>query len=535
MPKLPDPSMQSRRTPQPGWPSGFIDNAIVPTTGPDFSIGNALTGIGEDAYKYALAEKQRMDDVAVDDAKNQALKSMLDLESEYSQIRGKNAVDQDIVKDYSTKLDSVNEKIYSGLKNESQKKAWESYYGQAKVKFAAGVLKHKLNESDTYASETYQATNMTRTQNAHSNWSDPDVVNNSASDIVKNITKEKLRAGWGDERTEAELKANLGPLWSGVAAQYINAKQYDTAKKILDQHKDAIGVDKYTSYHKSIQASEMIDLSQEKSAQIMKSFSNYSDRFKAVRKLGGQLADDTLARLKDYQSEELMQSKISEANAAKAKADEESKIGNMFLDEDWVNARKAIRSSNVLTGEEKKTWSNAIDSKLKEPIDAKLTPEQKIERDNQRSVDIIAINSMIANDVPPQEIQNFIIFSRLDGANKEQYITKVQTKLDADLKDGRSLAYNLIKDTIIPKRGALSTILETPLENRAVSSAQDAFDLWMDRQIKDKKYPSRSEIRQKALEISKDHQVPMAEQMMFIQTEAKRIQEEMKAVKGSNQ
>lgn len=263
--------------------------------------------IGDEAYKFAMQEKARLDDVALDDAKNQYIQEALNIENEYTQIKGKAAVDQDIVKDYTTKLDGMNEKLSAGFKNDSQRRAWESYYKQAKTRFTANVMKHKLTESDQYAAETYKSTNITRTQNAHSNWADAGTVNSMASDIVKNVAKEKQRAGWGEERTEVELKSALGPLWSGVAAQYINAKQYKMAKKILDQHQEVIGVDKYTSYHKSIEASEAIDLSQEKAARILETVKGDSEQRKAAREIGGVLGDKTLERVKTFQNEQRIQ------------------------------------------------------------------------------------------------------------------------------------------------------------------------------------------------------------------------------------
>lgn len=307
MAKLPNPQNINRRAPTPGGPAGYLRETQISSPGADTSIGNALMGIGEDAHQLAMAEKARMDQVAIDDAQNQYLEQAMELETEYSQIKGKSAVDQDIDTDYTKKLDAVSEKISSGFKNDSQRSAWDSYYGKSKVRFRAGVLKHKLNESDKYAQETYIATNNVRIQNAHANWADTEIVNSSARDIVENIAREKKRSGWGEERTEAELKARLGPLWSGVAAQYINAKQYGVAKKLLDQHKDVIGVDKYTRYHESIKASELIDLSQEKAANILETIKGGSAQRAAAREIGGKLGDQTLTRIKTFQNEQRIQ------------------------------------------------------------------------------------------------------------------------------------------------------------------------------------------------------------------------------------
>jgi hypothetical protein len=307
MATLPDPSLIKRGAPTPAGPAGGLTATRIGTPGADTSIGDALRGIGDEAFKFAMREKARMDDVAIDDAKNQYIQRALELEGEYSQIKGKNAVDQDIVADFTKKLDGISEELTPNFKNDSQRRAWDSYYGKSKVQFTAGVMKHKLAESDKYAADTYQATNITRMQNAHSNWADPSVVNSSAADIVRNVAKEKARAGWDAERTELELRSALGPLWSGVAAQYINVKQYKMAKKILDQHKDVIGVDKYLGFHKSIEASETIDLSQEKAANIIGTVEGSEAQRKAAREIGGTLGDATLQRVKTYQMEERVQ------------------------------------------------------------------------------------------------------------------------------------------------------------------------------------------------------------------------------------
>lgn len=304
--KLPNPNLINRKTPTPGGPSGYLRADKIGTPSADTSIGDALMRISEDAHKFAMVEKARMDDVAIDDAKNQYLQQTLDIENEYNQIKGKSAVDQDIVKDYTTKLDGVSEKISSGFKNDSQRRAWDSYYGKAKVQFTAGVMRHKLNESDTYAAETYKSTNILRVHHAISNWSDTRAVNSGASDIVKNIAKEKIRAGWGKDRTEVELRNNLGPMWGGIITRYTNAKQYKMARDLLNQHEDILG-DRYGDLYNSIENKEIIDLSQEKFANIIKTVDGDDARRKAARDIGGILGDATLDRIKTFQNEERIQ------------------------------------------------------------------------------------------------------------------------------------------------------------------------------------------------------------------------------------
>ena len=353
MATLPNPEDVTRRTPTPGGTGGSFGFA-----GADTSIADALSGVGDDMYQFAMSEKARMDEVALDDAKNQYLQRSLETEAEYSQIRGKNAVDTDIVADYTTKLDGISEGISANFKNDAQRSAWDSYYGKSRVQFTAGVMQHKLNESDTYAAETYAATNATRTQNAHSNWADADVVNSSASDIVRNIAKEKQRAGWDDERTEVEMTTALEPLWSGVATQYINAKQYGMAKKILDQHQDVIGVNKYTSLHKSIEASETIDLSQDRAASILDTVEGEAAQRAAAREIGGTLGDATLERVKTFQTE----SRLQEQQDIKAQSANDNKWVSDFGIEALNNNTLSISDIETagLSDENEALWKNKV-------------------------------------------------------------------------------------------------------------------------------------------------------------------------------
>ena len=265
MPQLPNPSLTQRSTPSPSGPAGALRGTLINSPGADTAISDALGDIGDEAHKFMLREKARMDDVAVDDAKNQYLTQALELENEYTQVRGGNAANNDkFVSDYTTKLDAISKSISPTFKNDSQRRAWDKYYGTAKVRFTAGVMQHQLTESDRYASDTYAGRISTSTQVAHSNPYDyktpgelktgakPGVVNTSAGDIVESVTKEGLRLGWNKDILEVNLRAALSPFWSGIAAKYINNENYDEAEDILEQHQDVIGSEIYDKYQKAI-------------------------------------------------------------------------------------------------------------------------------------------------------------------------------------------------------------------------------------------------------------------------------------------
>ena len=309
MPKLPDPRNLARSTPGASGPAGAIRSTRINDPGVDTSIGEGLSRIGDEAFNYAMQEKARLDDVVLSAAKNRYMMESLNLEAEYSQIKGENAVvDRDIVADYTTKLEGVNKTITAGFKNSAQQKAWDKFYGADKVRFTAGIMQHKLIQSDQFASDTYIATNNTRIQNGHNHFANNKLTDQMARDIKENIAKEAVRAGWGSERTVGELQKNLGALWSGVAVQYVNAKQYDMAKDVLSTHNKSIGVDASSSINRAISAGEIIDVSQQRADKIMSTVQGDIEQLKAARDISDpSIRDATVQRVKARQVENRVQ------------------------------------------------------------------------------------------------------------------------------------------------------------------------------------------------------------------------------------
>jgi len=209
----------------------------------------------------------------------------------------------------------------------------------------------------------------------------------------------------------------------------------------------------------------------------------------------------------------------------KAHDDEERSIGSMYLSEDYTKALNAVHNSKHLTGDEIKTWGDSIKKAAKEKPE-KLDPVTQ-------AAEIVRVNRFISQGMEPELLRNHIIMSpNLTKEDKEQYINKLETKLSVDINEGVKDGYRDIQDLIIPKRGMLANLLETSLETMAVKKAQMALDEWIQYQIKAEKPPNRQQIRVKAMEIANTYQVPIAEQMEFLEKEAKRTAAEIKAAKG---
>lgn len=198
---------------------------------------------------------------------------------------------------------------------------------------------------------------------------------------------------------------------------------------------------------------------------------------------------------------------------------EDTNISKLYRDRKLTQAVAELGKVKFMEGGKIKVWTDALNTALKDaPIDKNL-----------QTVEILKINDMISRKEDPDKINDFITTNKnLSFENKEQYLTKLETKQTAEITDGRNKGYKIIQDLIIPKRGMFEKLLQTPLETQAVVDAQLALDTWIDEQIKNKKPPSSDEIRKKAMNLSKFYQPGIADKVNYTQQEAVRQAEEMK-------
>jgi len=233
-----------------------------------------------------------------------------------------------------------------------------------------------------------------------------------------------------------------------------------------------------------------------------------------------------------YKNNALSASKILEGEQEKkakeaeklAHDKEDRQIGDLFLAGNYKDAYVLTQGSKFLTGDEKRIWGNAIDTKTKEKAEV-VDPSVE-------AAEIVRINNLITKEINPNVIRDSIIVSpRLSKGNKEQYLLKLETKLSQEIKDGRNLGYKDIQDIIIPKRGMLANLLETPAETIAVKKAQMALDDWIDTQTKSGKTPTMMEVRRKAQDLANHYQIGIAEKIGEMEREARETAEQIKKAK----
>lgn len=205
---------------------------------------------------------------------------------------------------------------------------------------------------------------------------------------------------------------------------------------------------------------------------------------------------------------------------------EDREVGNLFMKGEYTQAYSLAQQSKFLTGDEKRTWATSIES-------ASKVKEDEIDP-TVEAAEIVMINDLISKNVNPNVIRDSIIISpRLSGGNKEQYINKIETKLNTEITDGRRQGYQDIKDIIFPPARGLSieSLIQSPQQTTAIVKSQMSLDEWIDRQIKAEKYPSKNEIRNKAFELANTYNPSISSRIEFIEEKAIKQAEEIMKIK----
>jgi hypothetical protein len=199
----------------------------------------------------------------------------------------------------------------------------------------------------------------------------------------------------------------------------------------------------------------------------------------------------------------------------------EKDIGLMYLKGNYAGVLKTLGSpDNVLTGDETRTWTDAVREKQKagaaDPAQAALA--------------IIRANDMIAKGEDPNAIRSFIVRNpALDKTDKEQYINKLESKLGGEIEEGRRLGYADIKDIIVPPARAFSldAMIQTPQQTVAIKKAQMALDGWIDAQVKAGKPLKASEIRIQAHAFAVEYQPTFKESQEYLQKQAEDLAKQL--------
>lgn len=250
MAKLPD-FTELGQTPIPRRPSGIA--GYQPTTGlEDFKARTDARSAEEvqSAASFAMKAVEEHDHLRAEDAYNKLQQKKIDLtfgDSGFARLKGGDAVNKPILKEYGSQFEQDAGEIGAGLDNDYQRTLFTKRAATARLQLSEDIVKHVSAQSSVYAKEVYDGTVGVETKAATSNWNNPDAVSLSLKRVEAAADSFATRNGLPDEaRANLKLK-DFSQIHSSVIAQAIASKDWEYAKTYYDTNKDSI--DKPTAAH----------------------------------------------------------------------------------------------------------------------------------------------------------------------------------------------------------------------------------------------------------------------------------------------
>jgi hypothetical protein len=196
---------------------------------------------------------------------------------------------------------------------------------------------------------------------------------------------------------------------------------------------------------------------------------------------------------------------------------EEREIGNAFLEKNFAKVYTMAYSSKLLTGDEKEKWGKAAETAAKEKAE-KADPDIEV-------AETVFTNNMMASGVDPNVIKRHIITGQSGKERKISQLSKLETKVNQEIQDGRTHAYQDIVHIIFPQSKGISmeTLVQTPQQTMAIMKAQTGLDDWINAQQRAGKYPTKNEIRKEGWRLAISYTPSFKEKMEYQQQMIDRI------------
>jgi hypothetical protein len=226
-----------------------------------------------------------------------------------------------------------------------------------------------------------------------------------------------------------------------------------------------------------------------------------------------------------YLGEKSKQAKIEKAKAAavivknrrqKEAKEQEKKVHDKEEQDLWQKLATGklyladLQVATHLTADERDKWWKRIEE-LGKKKDEEIDPVVEA-AEYSRLNELITKVPLVSADV----IKDSIIYSqRLSKGNRDKLLDRVDKETDQYVKDAKNRGYQVLKGLIIPSRGMMADVIQTPLEQLNYSKAQDELDNWISNMRLQKKTFAADDLRKKAEEIGAFYQVPIDEKIEY--------------------
>lgn len=219
MPKLPTAeALGERPSPQPGTgaasyrpqPEGIEGQALA-------GVGKGLQWAGNEIYRAAKIEEERLNTQAAEDAFSRYRDEQLDLtvgeQHGFKHRKGADAVMKPTVKDYTTRLDDIRKGIESGLSNDRQRQIFQQRARVATIQFREGLAHHVSQETETYSKQVFASTKASELSQIAANYDQPFLAAFSVDRVNDAIDNEAERLGAPADAAALEKRTFLDLAW----------------------------------------------------------------------------------------------------------------------------------------------------------------------------------------------------------------------------------------------------------------------------------------------------------------------------------
>jgi hypothetical protein len=253
MPRLPSAEDLAGNRPSLRVAGGFAaarPTADIPSLGGEAQgeaeLGKGLAGAAEHVAAVAEKDRERQDTLRVEDSFNQLRASQLDLtlgeENGFSKLRGGDAVNQPVLKDWTAKFEDQARRLEQGLPDDMTRARFRQRAAVAKQSFQGDILRHVARESDTYAHGVMQGTLDTEARAIGANPQDDSAAGISTERVNAAIDAEGRRLGQTPDQIGVAKAKALDHLWTSRLESWRLVDPVGALKAFQD-HMGEIGPD----------------------------------------------------------------------------------------------------------------------------------------------------------------------------------------------------------------------------------------------------------------------------------------------------
>lgn len=265
-----------------------------------FQAGSQVADLG---FKMAVEEKQKADNVAFTDARNQTIRAKNDAfwnpKTGVMTRKGKDAFG--VPEEYGAQFDKTTDDIENSLSNEAQKTAYRSFKEEQKTQFMEDINKHVFQEGQKFQAEVSETGLVTEREDAVLNYSNPGKVQSSIENQKAIIMDQANREGRAPEWVKEKIGDAESKTHASVLDRMLANGQDQAASEYYKTVKDQIGGGEITKVEKALEEGTLRGQSQRETDKIVSSHDNMSTALDEARKIEDpKLRDETTTRIKDF-------------------------------------------------------------------------------------------------------------------------------------------------------------------------------------------------------------------------------------------